>query len=154
MRKKQLNESVAYLREKGFDNPEIGIVLGTGLGKLAEEIENPIEAHYNHIPFFPLATVEFHAGKLIYGNIDGKKVVVMQGRFHLYEGYDFLDITYPIRVMHQLGIQKLFISNAAGAINLDYRKGDIMLIEDHINLQGGSPWLLKTLQNSVIDSLT
>ena len=145
MRRKQLNESVAYLKEKGFDNPEIGIVLGTGLGKLADEIENPIEAHYNHIPFFPLATVEFHAGKLIFGSFEGKKVVVMQGRFHLYEGYDFTDITYPIWVMHQLGIQKLFISNAAGAINLDYKKGDIMLIEDHINLQGGSPLAFKNV---------
>src|SRR5690606_37191266 len=96
-------------------------------------------AHYNNIPFFPLATVEFHFGKLIYGTLAGKKGVVMQGRFHLYEGYDFVDITYPIRVMHQLGIQKLLVSNAAGAINLDFKKGDLMIIEDHINLQGGSP---------------
>ena len=143
--KKHLDESVAYLRQKGFEKPEIGIVLGTGLGKLVDEIENPTEAHYNHIPFFPLATVEFHTGKLIYGTIAGKKVVVMQGRFHLYEGYDFMDITYPIRVMHLLGIQRLFISNAAGAINLDYKKGDIMLIEDHINLQGGSPLAFKNV---------
>ncbi|MFK7813027.1 MAG: purine-nucleoside phosphorylase [Maribacter sp.] len=139
MTQKQLDESTAYLKSKGFDAPEIGIVLGTGLGKLVDEIENSIEAHYNHIPFFPLATVEFHTGKLIYGTFEGKKVVVMQGRFHLYEGYDLMDVTYPIRVMHQLGIQKLFISNAAGAINLDFKKGDMMLIEDHINLQGGSP---------------
>lgn len=143
MRQKQLDESTAYLQSKGFDYPEIGIVLGTGLGKLANEIENPIEAHYNHIPFFPLATVEFHSGKLIYGTLEGKKTVVMQGRFHLYEGYDFLDITYPIRVMRQLGIQKLFISNAAGAIDLNFKKGDMMLIEDHINLQGGSPLAFK-----------
>ena len=139
MTQKQLDETTGYLKEKGFDAPEIGIVLGTGLGKLVDEIENPIEAHYNHIPFFPLATVEFHSGKLIYGTFEGKKVVVMQGRFHLYEGYDLMDVTYPIRVMHQLGIKKLFISNAAGAINLDYKKGDMMLIDDHINLQGGSP---------------
>ncbi|TLF46916.1 purine-nucleoside phosphorylase [Maribacter aurantiacus] len=145
MQKKQLEESVAYLKSKGFENPEIGIVLGTGLGKLVEEIQDPIEAHYNHIPFFPLATVEFHTGKLLYGTIEDKKVVVMQGRFHLYEGYDFLDITYPIRVMHLLGISKLFISNAAGAINLDFKKGDMMLIEDHINLQGGSPLAFKNV---------
>ncbi len=145
MTKKQLDESVGYLKNKGFDNPEIGIVLGTGLGQLTNEIKNPIEAHYNHIPYFPLATVEFHSGKLIYGTIEGKKVVVMQGRFHLYEGYDFLDVTYPVRVMHQLGIQKLFISNAAGAINLDFKKGDMMLIEDHINLQGGSPLAFKNV---------
>lgn len=145
MTKKQLDESVGYLKNKGFDKPEIGIVLGTGLGQLTNEIKDPIEAHYNHIPYFPLATVEFHSGKLIYGTIEGKKVVVMQGRFHLYEGYDFLDVTYPVRVMHQLGIQKLFISNAAGAINLDFKKGDMMLIEDHINLQGGSPLAFKNV---------
>ncbi|WP_350286271.1 purine-nucleoside phosphorylase [uncultured Croceitalea sp.] len=145
MTQKQLDESVAYLKNKGFETPEIGIVLGTGLGQLVNEIEQPIEAHYNHIPYFPLATVEFHTGKLIYGTIAGKKVVVMQGRFHLYEGYDFSDVTYPIRVMRQLGIQKLFISNAAGAINLNYTKGDIMLIEDHINLQGGSPLAFKNV---------
>ncbi|MBC6998977.1 purine-nucleoside phosphorylase [Cytophaga sp. FL35] len=143
MTQKQLDESTAYLQSKGFEAPEIGIVLGTGLGKLANEIDDAIEAHYNHIPFFPLATVEFHSGKLIYGTLQNKKVVVMQGRFHLYEGYDFLDITYPIRVMHQLGIKKLFISNAAGAINLDYSKGELMLIDDHINLQGGSPLAFK-----------
>ncbi|MEM1257695.1 MAG: purine-nucleoside phosphorylase [Bacteroidota bacterium] len=145
MTKKQLNESVAYLKNKGFDQPEIGIVLGTGLGQLVNEIENPIEAHYNHIPYFPLATVEFHSGKLIYGTIANKKVVVMQGRFHLYEGYDFLDVTYPVRVMHQLGIKKLFVSNAAGAINLNFKKGEMMLIEDHINLQGGSPLAFKNV---------
>ncbi len=145
MTQKQLDESVAYLKSKGFDSPEVGIVLGTGLGKLVEAIENPIEAHYNHIPFFPLATVEFHTGKLLYGTIENKKVVVMEGRFHLYEGYDFQDITYPIRVMHLLGIKKLFISNAAGAINLDFKKGDMMLIEDHINLQGGSPLAFKNV---------
>jgi len=145
MTSKQLTESVEYLKNKGFDAPEIGIVLGTGLGKLVNEIENPIEAHYNNIPFFPLATVEFHTGKLIYGTIENKKVVVMEGRFHFYEGYDLLDVTYPIRVMHQLGIKKLFISNAAGAINLDYKKGNIMLIEDHINLQGGSPLAFKNV---------
>ncbi|MCQ0110315.1 purine-nucleoside phosphorylase [Zhouia amylolytica] len=138
-----LNETVDYLINKGFDNPEIGIVLGSGLGKLVNEISNPIVAHYNHIPFFPLATVEFHSGKLIYGTIENKKVVVMQGRFHLYEGYDLIDVTYPIRVMHQLGIKKLFVSNASGAINLDLKKGDLMLIDDHINMLGGSPLAFK-----------
>ncbi len=145
MTKKQLEESVAYLKNKGFDAPEIGIVLGTGLGKLVDEVEDHVEAHYNNIPYFPLATVEFHSGKLIYGTLEGKKVVVMQGRFHLYEGYDFLDITYPIRIMKELGIKNLFISNAAGAINLNYKKGDIMLIQDHINLQGGSPLAFKNV---------
>ncbi|MEO2050768.1 MAG: purine-nucleoside phosphorylase [Allomuricauda sp.] len=147
MTQEQLNESVDYLKKRGFDTPEIGIVLGTGLGQLVDDIQDPIEAHYNHIPYFPLATVEFHSGKLIYGTIEGKKVVVMQGRFHLYEGYDFVDITYPIRVMHLLGIQKLFVSNAAGAINLNFKKGDIMLIEDHINLQGGSPLAFRNVSS-------
>ncbi|WP_158974485.1 purine-nucleoside phosphorylase [Cellulophaga sp. L1A9] len=145
MNKRELDESVNYLIGKGFDTPEIGIVLGTGLGRLANELENPIEAHYNHIPYFPLATVEFHSGKLIFGTFEGKKVVVMQGRFHMYEGYDLVDVTYPIRVMHQLGIKKLFISNASGAINTDLKKGNMMLIEDHINLQGGSPLAFKNV---------
>lgn len=145
MTKKQLDESVSYLKNKGFESPDIGIVLGTGLGQLVNEIEDSIEAHYHNIPYFPLATVEFHTGKLIYGKIGNKTVVVMQGRFHLYEGYEFSDVTYPIRVMHELGIQKLFISNAAGAINLDFKKGDMMLIEDHINLQGGSPLAFKNV---------
>ncbi len=136
---KTLNETVEYLQNKGFDNPEIGIILGTGLGQLTNEINVINEVSYNHIPNFPTATVEFHKGKLIYGELQGKKVIVMQGRFHLYEGYDLWDVTYPVRVMHQLGIKKLLVSNAAGAINLDFKKGDLMLIEDHINLQGGSP---------------
>lgn len=145
MTDKQLKESTDYLISKGFEAPEIGVVLGTGLGKLVNDIENPIEAHYNHIPYFPLATVEFHSGKLIYGLLEGKKVVVMQGRFHFYEGYDLIDVTYPIRVMHRLGIKKLLISNAAGAINPNLKKGHMMLIEDHINLQGGSPLAFKNV---------
>ncbi len=145
MTKQQLNESTDYLKSKGFDQPEIGIVLGSGLGKLVDEIDEPIIAHYHNIPYFPLATVEFHTGKLIYGILEGKKVVVMQGRFHIYEGYEFTDITYPVRVMHHLGIARLFVSNAAGAINPDFRKGDLMLIEDHINFQGGSPLAFKNV---------
>lgn len=143
--KKQLQDSIDYLVGQGFEQPEVGIVLGTGLGQLVNHIENQTVAHYNSIPSFPLATVEFHSGKLIYGDLGGKKVVVMQGRFHLYEGYDFLDITYPIRVMHGLGIKNLLVSNAAGAINLDMKKGDMMVIDDHINLQGGSPLAFKNV---------
>jgi purine-nucleoside phosphorylase len=145
MNKKQLSASTRYLEEKGFLNPEIGIVLGSGLGRMVDEIEDAKVAHYHNIPYFPLATVEFHSGKLVYGTVEGKKVVVMQGRFHLYEGYEFTDITYPIRVMHELGISTLLISNAAGAVNLDFRKGELMLIEDHINLQGGSPLAFKNV---------
>ncbi|MDT8347348.1 MAG: purine-nucleoside phosphorylase [Flavobacteriaceae bacterium] len=141
--KNQIEESVAYLHKLGFDQPEVGIVLGTGLGNIIDEVMDPIIAHYSAIPSFPLSTVEFHSGKLIFGTLAGKKVVIMQGRFHLYEGYDFNHITYPIRVMHSLGIKHLLISNAAGAINAQFNKGELMLIEDHINLQAGSPLAFK-----------
>jgi purine-nucleoside phosphorylase len=134
-----LAETLEHLRAKGFETPEIGIVLGTGLGQLVDQLEIIAVAHYHHIPHFPVSTVEYHSGKLLYGILGDKKVVVMQGRFHLYEGYDFVSLTYPIRVMHALGIKKLLISNAAGAINTGFKKGELMLIDDHINLQGGSP---------------
>lgn len=139
MKKQQLQETLDFLKSNGITNPEIGIVLGTGLGKLVDEISIEKEIAYSEIPNFPVATVEFHSGKLIYGELSGKKVVVMSGRFHLYEGYNAWEVTYGIRTMHGLGIKNLLISNAAGAINLSYKKGDLMLIEDHINLQGSSP---------------
>ncbi|WP_300435018.1 purine-nucleoside phosphorylase [Christiangramia sp.] len=135
----RINESVDYLKSKGFGEPEVGIILGTGLGKLIDDVEVEQEASYNHIPYFPTATVEFHRGKLIFGTLQGKKVVVMQGRFHLYEGYSLFDVTFPVRVMKRLGINKLLVSNASGAINLDFKESELMLIDDHINLQGGSP---------------
>lgn len=143
---KQIKETTEYLLEKGFENPEIGIILGTGLGQLINNIEIIKEVSYNHIPNFPTATVEFHKGKLIYGILEGKKIVVMQGRFHLYEGYTLQDVTYPVRVMHRLGIKTLLVSNASGAINLDFKKGELMLIDDHINLQGGSPLAFKGVE--------
>ena len=139
MKQQQLQETIDFLTSKGFTNPQIGIVLGTGLGKLVHEVDIEHEITYADIPNFPVATVEFHSGKLIYGTLSGKKVIVMSGRFHLYEGYSPWEVTYGIRTMHGLGIQQLLISNAAGAINLNYKKGDLMLIEDHINLQGSSP---------------
>ncbi len=140
---KQITESTEYLQSKGFDSPEIGIILGTGLGQLIDEIEVLAEASYNHIPNFPTATVEFHKGKLIYGTLEGKKVVVMQGRFHVYEGYTLQDVTFPVRIMEKLGISTLLVSNASGAINLNFKKGELMLVDDHINLQGGSPLAFK-----------
>lgn len=142
-KQQQLQESILFLKENGFTNPEIGVVLGTGLGKLIHEISIEKEIAYSEIPHFPEATVEFHSGKLIFGDLSGKKVVVMSGRFHLYEGYNSWEVTYGIRTMHGLGIKNLLISNAAGAINLNYKKGDLMLIEDHINLQGSSPLAFK-----------
>lgn len=140
---KFIEETVDYLKGKGFDSPEIGIILGTGLGQLINEIEIIAQVSYNHIPNFPTATVEFHKGKLIYGTIEGKKVVVMQGRFHIYEGYSLQDVTFPVRIMEKLGIKTLLVSNAAGAINLNFKKGELMLIDDHINLQGSSPLAFK-----------
>lgn len=144
---KALEETTAFLQSKGFEDPEIGIILGTGLGKLVDELEIISEVSYNHIPGFPTATVEFHKGKLIFGKLDDKKVVVMQGRFHIYEGYSLWDVTFPVRVMKRLGIKKLLISNAAGAINPEFKKGEIMLIDDHINLQGGSPLAFRGVEH-------
>ena len=143
---KYIKESTEYLQSKGFDQPEVGIILGTGLGQLTNEVDVIAEVSYNHIPNFPTATVEFHKGKLIYGTLSGKKVIVMQGRFHLYEGYTLQDVTFPVRIMKQLGIKTLLVSNAAGAINLDFKKGELMLIDDHINLQGGSPLAFKGVE--------
>jgi purine-nucleoside phosphorylase len=143
---KYIEETVTYLQDKGFENPEIGIILGTGLGQLTNDIDIIKEVSYNHIPNFPTATVEFHKGKLIYGILEGKKVMVMQGRFHIYEGYSLQDVTYPVRIMEKLGIKTLLISNAAGAINLNFKKGELMLIEDHINLQGSSPLAFKGVE--------
>lgn len=144
---KYTEEAANYLKQRGFDNPEIGIILGSGLGRILEHMEIEKEVSYNHIPNFPTATVEFHRGKLIYGTLEGKKVVVMQGRFHLYEGYSLRDITFPVRVMKLLGIKRLLVSNAAGAINPNFKKGELMLIDDHINLQGGSPLAFKGVEH-------
>ena len=141
-----IEETTDYLKEKGFDTPEIGIILGTGLGQLINHIEVISEVSYNHIPNFPTATVEFHKGKLVYGILEGKKVIIMQGRFHIYEGYSLQDVTYPVRIMKMLGISTLLVSNASGALNLNYKKGDLMLIDDHINLQGGSPLAFKGVE--------
>ncbi len=142
-----LQQTTSFLQEKGFLNPEIGIVLGTGLGQLVNHILIEQEINYSDIPNFPVSTVEFHSGKLIFGTLEGKKVIVMQGRFHLYEGYSLQEVTFPIRILKALGIQKLFISNAAGAINLNFKKGELMLIEDHINLQGSSPLAFATVSD-------
>ena len=142
-----LNTTTAFLKEKGFQNPQIGVVLGTGLGQLVNHLQVEVEINYTDIPNFPVSTVEFHSGKLLYGTLEGKKVIVMQGRFHLYEGYSLQEITFPVRVMKALGVSSLLVSNAAGAINLSYKKGDLMLLEDHINLQGGSPLAFKNVSD-------
>ena len=139
----KLQETVNFLKEEGVINPAIGIVLGTGLGGLVSEIEIIKSIDYDKIPHFPVSTVESHHGKLIYGTIRNKKVLVMQGRFHYYEGYTMKEITFPIRVMKLLGVENLLISNAAGAINLAYKKSSLMLITDHINLYPDNPLIGK-----------
>lgn len=141
----QINEAVNYIQQQGVSTPEVGIVLGTGLGGLVKEITVEKEMDYGSIPHFPVSTVESHHGKLIFGKVKGKNVVAMQGRFHYYEGYNMQQITFPIRVLKQLGVQNLLISNAAGAVNLNYKKSTLMLITDHINLLPSNPLIGKNL---------
>lgn len=128
-----------YLIQKGITNPEVGIVLGTGLNHLLNYVDIKQTIPYTEIPGFCASTVEFHKGHLVYGTIGNKNVLIMQGRFHSYEGYSMQQIVFPIRVMKLLGVQYLFLSNAAGGINLNFKKGDLVLIDDHINLQSGNP---------------
>jgi purine-nucleoside phosphorylase len=135
-----LREAAAYIQahSKHFQ-PETGIILGTGLGALAKEVAVDYEINYADIPHFPLSTVESHAGRLLLGRLGGRKVAVLQGRFHYYEGYNMAQVVLPVRVLKLLGIAQLFVSNAAGGLNLDFRIADLMLIDDHINLQPGNP---------------
>jgi purine-nucleoside phosphorylase len=135
----QLQQAKSYLDERGIVRPEIGIVLGTGLDELIQGVEVKEIIPYKDIPGFPVATVEFHKGNLVYGMIGSKSVLIMQGRFHAYEGYTMHQIVFPIRVMKLSGVQQLLLSNAAGGINLNYKKGDLVLIDDHINLLNGNP---------------
>ncbi|WP_342648419.1 purine-nucleoside phosphorylase [Mucilaginibacter sp. CSA2-8R] len=135
-----IQRTVAYIKKSiGDFEPEAGIILGTGLGGLVKEIEVEKQMLYANIPDFPVATLEFHSGKLIFGTLAGKKVVAMQGRLHYYEGYSMQQITFPVRVMKMLGIKTLFVSNASGSLNADFKTGDLMVIEDHINLQPSNP---------------
>lgn len=128
-----------HIRPKTDLVPEVAIILGTGLGALAKEIENPIRIPYNEIPGFPVSTVESHVGRLNLGTLAGKKVVVMEGRFHLYEGYSAQEVTMGVRVMRALGAKTLLVSCAVGGLNPQWKVGDLMLIEDHINLQNANP---------------
>src|SRR5476649_403768 len=129
-----------YIKSRiGDFEPEIGIILGTGLGALVNEVEVEKQLMYSNIPDFPISTLEFHSGKLIFGTLAGKKVVAMQGRLHFYEGYSMQQITFPVRVMKMLGIKSLFVSNASGSLNPEFKKGDLMVIDDHINLQHLNP---------------
>jgi len=135
-----IQRTTAYIKSRiGDFEPEVGIILGTGLGALVNEIEIEKQLMYSNIPDFPISTLEFHSGKLIFGKLNGVKVVAMQGRLHYYEGYNMQQITFPVRVMKMLGIKTLFVSNASGSLNPDFKKGDLMVIADHINLQPHNP---------------
>jgi len=137
--REKIGEALSYVRSKSSIVPEIGIILGTGLGKLAEKIENKVVISYKQIPHFAVSTAPGHAGNLLLGKIGEKKVVAMQGRFHLYEGYSPEEVTFPIRVMKALGVKVLIESNAAGGMNRNFKPGDIMIITDHINFTGTNP---------------
>lgn len=134
----QLSETADWLKAHDV-RPDTGVVLGTGLGALLAHLAVIKTFSYSDIPNFPLSTVEFHKGNLVYGSMGNKKVLVMQGRFHYYEGYTMQQIVFPVRVMKLLGVKQLLLTNAAGGIHADYKKGDLVLIDDHINLQGGNP---------------
>ncbi len=136
---KTLTEATAFLQQQGIEKPLVGVVLGTGLHQFLSYLSNPLIIPYTGIPHFPISTVEFHKGNLVYGSIANKMVLAMQGRFHRYEGYTAQQVIFPVRVMKLLGIQYLLLTNAAGGINLNYKKGDLVLLNDHINLQTGNP---------------
>ena len=141
----KFRESVAYIKSQTKVKPSVGIILGTGLGGLVKEINIIDEIPYENIPNFPVSTVESHSGKLIFGELGGKHVVAMQGRFHYYEGYSLQQVTFPVRVMKLLGIEKLFVSNASGGVNPDFEIGEIMIMNDHINLFPGNPLIGKNI---------
>ncbi len=135
----KINKSIDFISSKISKSPKVGVILGSGLGSLADEIKNSVKIKYEDIPYFPKSTVEGHVGQLVIGELAGKNVVAMQGRFHFYEGYDLSEVTFPVRVMIGLGIESLFVTNAAGGVNTDFEPGDLMLISDHINFTGSNP---------------
>ncbi len=144
--RERMNEAAGFIKGRALGGPaaravepEVGLILGSGLGPLAEEVENPLAIPYSEIPHFPVSTVAGHAGRLVLGRLAGRQVAVMQGRFHYYEGYSLAEVTFPVRVLKALGIKALFLTNAAGGVNPDYTPGDLMLIRDHINLIGDNP---------------
>jgi len=135
----QVLQAVNFIKNQFSFKPQVGIILGTGLGKLIDDIHIEHEIDYKDIPYFPISTVESHSGRLIFGNIEGKKVVAMKGRFHYYEGYDMREVTLPVRVMKHLGVEVLCVSNAAGGLNPDYKIGEVMILNDHIDLFPENP---------------
>lgn len=142
----RIYKAVNYIKQQSSVEPEIGIILGTGLGSLAEEIESPVIIEYTDIPEFPVSTVAGHAGRLIIGKLEGKQVIAMQGRFHYYEGYTMQELTLPVRVMKLLGVKLLMVSNACGGLNKAFNAGDIMIITDHINMMSDNPLIGENLE--------
>lgn len=134
-----VKETASFIKEKVGELPHLGIILGTGLGDLVKDIDIKVELDYHTIPNFPVSTVEGHSGKLIFGMLGGKYIMAMQGRFHYYEGYDMKEVTFPVRVMKEIGVDTLFVSNAAGGMNKEFKVGDVMIITDHINLFPENP---------------
>ncbi|WP_010650769.1 purine-nucleoside phosphorylase [Oceanobacillus massiliensis] len=143
MNRTELLEASSYVKRQLKETPKIGLILGSGLGVLGDEIEEPIVIPYSDIPHFPESTVAGHKGQLIAGNLEGKQVIAMQGRFHYYEGYSMEQVTFPVRVMKDLGIESIIVTNAAGGINESFNPGDLMLITDHINNMGNNPLIGK-----------
>ncbi len=141
----KINETADFILKKSNTKASIGIILGTGLGGLVEEIDINFTLNYDDIPNFPVSTVEGHHGRLIFGSIGGKEVVAMQGRFHFYEGYSMQEVTFPVRVMKMMGIETLLVSNASGGLNPDFSVGDVMIIDDHINMFGTNPLIGKNI---------
>lgn len=143
---KNIKEAADYIKNQINISPKIGLILGSGLGILANEIENPIKIPYEDIPNFPVSTVEGHEGQLVIGNLQGKKVIALQGRFHYYEGYSMNEVTFPVRVMKELGIGSVIVTNAAGGSNENFQPGDLMIITDHINFGFDNPLMGKNFE--------
>lgn len=143
---KKIIEATEYIENRIIKKPSIGLILGSGLGVLADEIENKIEIEYSKIPNFPESTVEGHKNRFIFGDIEGCDVAAMQGRFHYYEGYSIRQVVFPVWVMKTLGIEKLIVTNAAGGINIDYNAGDLMIIKDHINFMNANPLIGENME--------
>ncbi|MGG1551711.1 purine-nucleoside phosphorylase [Paenibacillus ferrarius] len=136
----QIQEAAQFIQSKlGGVKPTIGLVLGSGLGDMAEQVEHPIAIDYNEVPHFPVSTVEGHAGRFVAGTLEGKSVIVMQGRFHFYEGYDMQKVVFPVYVMRAIGVQTVVMTNAAGGMNRSFKAGDLMVISDHLNMTGANP---------------
>ncbi len=140
-------QTIEYLNQQGINQPQVALILGSGLGDLADEITNAVKIPYEDIPNFPVSTVEGHAGQLVYGELAGVKVIALQGRFHYYEGYDLATVTYPVRVFKELGVETVILTNAAGGVNTSFKPGDLMVITDHINLTGQNPLIGANIEN-------